>query len=267
MMKLKKGHWLGLLIAGVLSACGVGGKQMDAEQFFKPEMVQLIKHIQQGREKEARAMIVEGLDLNMHGEEDITPLLWLITQNDKHAIKLALELGADPNFPQADGGNVITFVAGGKDIELLEILLAAGGDANSIDHNREPAVFQAIGESNIEAVRVLQKYGADLNAIDASEINSALHAAFINQWELVYFILNHGGDYRQYSNGGVDLAWIIHDIEQKKLFNANSDNYQWLLKVKAFLLEQGVRFPPPSPAEVQTRWAKEGRAGYQAFEN
>ncbi|MBO2656253.1 hypothetical protein I6M49_22715, partial [Shewanella algae] len=52
--------WLGVVLTCVLSACGVGGKQMDAEQFFKPEMVTVLQHIQQGHEKEARAALTDG---------------------------------------------------------------------------------------------------------------------------------------------------------------------------------------------------------------
>jgi len=39
----------------------------------------------------------------MHGEEGITPLLWLIMQKDKPAMRLVIKLGADPDFADSNG--------------------------------------------------------------------------------------------------------------------------------------------------------------------
>ncbi|WP_335920263.1 ankyrin repeat domain-containing protein [Shewanella algae] len=254
--------WFGVVLTCVLSACGVGGKQMDAEQFFKPEMVTVLQHIQQGHEKEARAALTDGQDLNIHGDEDITPLLWLILQQDKAAVALALKLGADANFKRANGDNAITAVAGNEDTDWLKMLLEAGGDPNSVDRNKEPALFQAVGEGNKEAVEILLDHDADVNAVDGPGSNALQYAAAINDFEMVYFLLQHGADFTHRNDTGADLAWNIHKKLSRGLVSSSSDNYEWLMKSKQFIEEKGVSFPPLSPKEVRAIWAKEGKPGY-----
>ncbi|WP_126167191.1 ankyrin repeat domain-containing protein [Shewanella khirikhana] len=262
-MKRNGLHWLGCLLVGLLGACGFGGKNMDAKQFFEPQMVAVLTAISKGDETKAKALLASGVDLNVIGEHEITPLFWFIARHDKEGMQLALKLGADPNFKSGKGNTPVAYVAGWKDIEWLRLLLQAGGDPNSMNHLKQPALFGAIGEANFDAIDTLLEFGADPNVTDGPKRNAALYAAFINDWELVYLMLERGSDYRQYSSVGADIAAIVNDVEVDKLYDPNRDNYQWLLKVKQYLLEKGVAFPPPSPAEVRTRWAKEGKPGYK----
>ncbi len=113
------------LLLGLLASCGLTGKTMKLTDFFRPGMVELIRAIEKGDETRARKYL-KGVSLNMHGDEGITPLLWLIMQKDKDAMRLAIKLGADPNFARPNGDTPITMVAGGNDDELLLILLEGG---------------------------------------------------------------------------------------------------------------------------------------------
>ncbi|WP_338589002.1 ankyrin repeat domain-containing protein [Shewanella khirikhana] len=262
-MKRNGLHWLGCLLVGLLGACGFGGKNMDAKQFFEPQMVEVLTAISKGDETKAKALLASGVDLNVIGEHEITPLFWFIARHDKEGMQLALKLGADPNFKSGKGNTPVAYVAGWKDIEWLRLLLQAGGDPNSMNHLKQPALFGAIGEANFDAIDTLLEFGADPNATDGPVRNAALYAAFINDWEMVYLMLEKGSNYSVYAKTGGDLAWIVHDKLTRKIYTEGSDNYQWLLKVKQYLLDKGVVFPPPSPAEVRTRWAKEGKPGYK----
>ena len=104
-----------LLFAGLLGACNLDGVNMEASNFFQPEMVALLQEIQSGNKNRAEEKISDGVSLNVHGKEGITPLFWLIINKDKPAMKLALQLGADPNFPDPIGDTPIGMVAGGND--------------------------------------------------------------------------------------------------------------------------------------------------------
>ena len=96
--------------------------------------------------------------------------------------------------------------------------------------------------------------GADLYLTDGPGRNSALYGAFINQYEVVYWLLQHGADFRIRAAVGADLAYIVED--SLSLMDKSSPQYPWALKVKQFLIEKGVKFPPLTPAEVRERWAK-----------
>jgi len=92
---------------------------MKLTDFFKPDMVELIRTIEKGDETKARALIEQGLSLNVHGDEGITPLFWLTMKKNKTGMRLALKLGADPNFSSPKGDTPLTMIAGGNDDELL----------------------------------------------------------------------------------------------------------------------------------------------------
>lgn len=248
------------LSLGLLSACNIGANQsMQADLFFSPEMVTLLTAIQKGEESKARELLNDGLDLNIHGDEDITPLLWLIVvQHDQAGARLALKLGADPNFKRHNGNNAVTMVARAEDPAWVELVLSAGGDPNSVDHNGQPALFDAIGGELQKNIDLFLHYGADVNLRDLSSRNSALYPAFLDKYEMVHFLIEKGADVRIYTDGGADLAYLVYDALKDSVF-PGMDSYPWAMKVKQHLLEQGITFPPPSPKEVRARWAEEGK--------
>ncbi len=100
---------------------------MELTDFFKPDMVALIRAIETGDETQARVLMDTGLSLNVHGNEGITPLFWLTIQKDKPGMRLAIKLGADPDFTDPKGDPPpLTLITGGNDSELLLILLEGG---------------------------------------------------------------------------------------------------------------------------------------------
>lgn len=88
-----------IALLSLLSGCKFEGKDMKADLFFDAKMVSLLHAIQRKDSAAAKARLAQGVELNVRGEEGITPLLWLIMQKDLSAVELALQLGADPNFP------------------------------------------------------------------------------------------------------------------------------------------------------------------------
>ncbi len=228
---------------------------MQASELFQPPMATLLQTIRKGDEAEARRQLAQGLNLNIQGKEGITPLLWLIYETqDKDAVRLALKLGADPNYKDGSGDSAVNRVSGARDPDWLRIVLDAGGNPNSIGRLGQPALFSAINESRWDDIKLLVERGADLNLEDAQKRNSALYAAYINEYETVYWLIEHGAKVDTYSATGGSLAWRVHD--SLSIVANNSPNYSWLLKVKQQLQQRGIKFPPLSPAEVRERRAK-----------
>lgn len=244
-------------ILGLVSACHVGGSKMQASEFFPAPVVSVLEAILRGDEMTARRLIEQDVDLNIRDTEPpgATPLLWLVyeTKNEK-AVQLALKLGADPNFKDGMGGNGVSRVTGFKNSVWLKMMLDAGGDPNSLNADEQPAIFNAIGEAHWDNIKLLVERGADLNLTDGPGSNSALYGAYINQYEVVYWLLQHGADYKMRDSGGSDLAFSVED--SLSLMDKSSPQYPWAIKVKQFLVDKGVKFPPLTPAEVRERWAR-----------
>ncbi len=267
MLTLKKSVALfACLLFGVLATCGLTGKTMKLTDFFNPGVVKLIRVIEKGDENKARALIEQGLSLNVHGKEGITPLFWLIMQKDKPAIRLAIKLGANPNFADSNGDTPVTMVSGGNDDELLLILLEGGGDANAVDSDGHPAIFAAVAGERMEQVKMLMRFGADINLTSKSGKNSALYAAYINRYKMVHYLIEQGVNYTARSAGRADIAWLVHDGLSKDLLNPEYPAYDWALKVKQQLIDRGVKFPPLSPREVRWKEGKPNRFDIKARE-
>jgi len=232
---------------------------MKAERFFDAKMVQLLKSIQKNDMSTAKQLIAEGVDLNVLGDEGITPLLWILIQKDQKAIQRTLDLGADPNFKDGDGDSAVNLVARDHDAKWLKMLLEAGGNPNAIDSNGMPVMFDAIGGESWDNINMLLEYGADVNLKDRSGRNSALYPAFIMKYEFVYYFIQKGADPFVYSSGGANLAWRVYEVFEDGIVGPDNVNYPWVMKIKQHLIEQGVKFPPPSPKEVRAMWDKNGK--------
>ncbi|MFG0835295.1 hypothetical protein ACF8OI_17455 [Aeromonas bivalvium] len=59
---------------------------MQASEFFPAPVVKVLEAIQRGDEAAARRQIEQGVNLNIQGEEGLTPLLWLVYETKDHKI-------------------------------------------------------------------------------------------------------------------------------------------------------------------------------------
>jgi ankyrin repeat protein len=135
-----------------------------------------------------RELVKHGADLNVRLENGFsgrgrftttgsTPFLLAARASDVPLMKLLLELGADPNVPNADNCTPLLAAAGvgaledgeeaaGTENEALEavrLLLDGGADINAVDDNEETAMHGAAYQSLSKLVPLLAERGADIN--------------------------------------------------------------------------------------------------------
>lgn len=238
---------------------------MKAELFFDSKMVELLHSIQRQDTASAKSMLAQGIDFNIRGDEGITPLLWLIMQKDAGAVELALQLGADANFPAMISINregpkpaqPLAIIAGDGDNKLFSLLLQYGASPDSRNESTgQPAIFGTIGHDNWQQFNLLLEYGVDINAKDRSNSNCALYAADLGKYDFVYKLINEGASPTDPSTTGASVAWRVHLALEKNAknpaFRVSEDTH----KTKALLIDKGVVFPPPSPQQVRERLNK-----------
>jgi ankyrin repeat protein len=133
-----------------------------------------------------RELIAHGADVNARLErgqsgvgrlshKGATPFFMAADTADAPLMRLLLELGADPQLPNADGCPPLLAAAGlgtlapeeeaGTEDEALEavgLLLELGADVNAVDENGETAMHGAAYASFPEMVRLLAERGADI---------------------------------------------------------------------------------------------------------
>lgn len=221
---------------------------MNVKDYYTdPLALALIKAAEDNDLNKLKQLINEGADPNTFGKEGMTPLLWVLGQQNKKAMKALLAVGADPNLRLPARESPVSLAAGAKDTEFLTILLNGGGDPNAKNRLGEPALFVAIGQKRIENVKILIDYGADINATDRSSTTPVMDAAALNQYHIVLFLLERGADHKHLADGDLSLALYVQEGTVDQQFKA----YEIRNKVIKMLENRGVRFPVPHPAKMQ----------------
>ena len=247
-----------ILIVIFLSLTSVNsfGNKMNLIDFFDRDTYSLINAIDQLDRNQANALIKSGIGLNIHGEEGITPLFWLLINSNFNSIKLALELGADPNYKAADGRHTVPSIMRTKNDDILSLLLEFGANPNALDLDGYPAIFSSISLENWKQINILIKAGADINNTNKSNENAPLYAALLNKFEICYKLIELGASYNIASASGGTIANRIDNKLSKNLLSPKFEAYSWAIKTKELLISKGVRFPPYSPKEVRERIKK-----------
>lgn len=241
-------RYFGCLVTALLMACQAvyGGISMQVEDFFRdPNILALIKAAERGDTAGVHKLVKAGVDVNASGNEGMTPLMWMLVQKNKPAIRTLLSAGANPDLKDKDGDSPVSMAAGAKDSDFLKMFLNSDANPNSTNRNGEPLLIVAIGEMRPDNVELLLNSGANVNLRDRTGATPLLAAATLNQYDLVWQLMERGADVHLAKPTGATLAWRV----QQSRINPHSPQYQWRERVKRALEERGIRFPVPHPAQ------------------
>jgi len=181
---------------------------MSLETMFPDEKVRaLAKAAGKGKIQTIEKLAREGVDVNSRGAQGATPLFWAM-RNYKGFAKL-LSLGADPNIIYDDGNSVMFgAIILANDRRVLKAALEHGGNPNLTSGegvNKSTPMGYALSQE-VGAVKLLLSYGADINERDFFDSTPVLSVAETGYFEMVYFLLEAGADYRLKDKLGRDVA-------------------------------------------------------------
>ncbi|QEW06049.1 ankyrin repeat domain-containing protein [Nitrincola iocasae] len=245
---------LTILLTGCLQVgTAMNNKQFPADQYFDEPMVAFLNAVKRNDRQQAQSVRDQGLDLNINGREGITPLMWIIMQWDLQATELMLQLGADPNFPVKYSNRLVgvtysqplAIIAGGNNTALLKLLLQYGADPNSTNATNQRPLFKAISQDNWEHFEILLAAGADMDAVDNSGANAALHAVYVSRYAFALELIQRGSAPNLISSTGGSIATNLYKVESDSRMQFGP----LLEQIKALLIEKGIPYPPPTPAE------------------
>jgi ankyrin repeat protein len=121
-------------------------------------------------------------------QNGMTELHMAVVNKDAGAIsKLLTDCG--PDVVDDDKATPLHYAARHKNLELITLLERAGADLNALDVDGIPPLGEAIQSSNSEVAKALVKAGAK---VDIHDYSALVHAAKVEQHEMVVFLLQNG---------------------------------------------------------------------------
>ena len=185
-----------------------------------------------------RELKVAGVDVNVRGRGNLTPILLAITSHNKKAYECLLELGADPNVQfQETGSSALSTAAAMADSSYLEQALEHGGKPNQVNPTTGlPPIWRSIGEMLPDNVRLLAAAGADVNFADGNGVTLLMLAAAINRYDIDLILLNAGADPGRRNKWGNSLLLYIHHNRA----DPHSKFFEWKEQVVERLRKLGI---------------------------
>lgn len=210
------------------------GEKMNAEDYFRdPNNVALVRAAASGDIKEIDELVNKGVNVNVVGHQDMTPLIWTLIHKNKRSLRRLLELGADPNFVAQNGASSVTIAAGANDQDYLKIILKNEGNPNLIDtETGKTALMVATCQKRLENIDLLLEYGADIDGKGRFGSTALLTAAALNFFDVVHYLLERGADPDIRNPTGADLFYYV----ENNRISTKSPLSEWRDKVEGLLV-------------------------------
>lgn len=177
----------------------------------------------------------------LHGK---TPLLHAIQLGKRKAYEKLLQLGASPNTICRGGWAVMYEASDQDDVSWLELALKHGGNANLVVAGASDQTFKtplecAISHGHLEAVRTLVEHRADLELIDPIDGNALSISARRLEYEIAYFLLEHGANYKNPSLQKSMFLYVVQARMRSPI--VIKEQAEWFAKVIRWLNDHGVK--------------------------
>ncbi|KAI9375575.1 ankyrin repeat-containing domain protein [Aspergillus egyptiacus] len=117
---------------------------MDVDIAGLRDNTPLILAAKNGRYRACELLVGLGADVNHVNEDERSPLLYAAEAGVLSIVRLLLDHGADINFARATGKTALSIAAGRGDINIVEALVNAGCDVNLKDWYGRRAIDYAI---------------------------------------------------------------------------------------------------------------------------
>jgi ankyrin repeat protein len=113
------------------------------------------------------------------------------------SVKLLLDMGANPNAPDAAGATPLMWAV--PDLAKVKLLIAYGADVNARSTNlrRTPLLVAASYPGSVEVLRLLASKGADLHAKDKAGASALSLASYYSDIDAVRFLVETGSDVQE----------------------------------------------------------------------
>jgi ankyrin repeat protein len=148
-----------------------------------------------------RALLKQGVDVNVPQADGATALQWAVYWDDAETVDLLLRAGAKVSATNDHGVTPLALACENGSGAMVARLLKAGASANAAVGTGETALMTAARAGSVEAVKALVAAGANVNAKEPSHSQTALMWAVANHHPaVVRALVESGADVRARSD-------------------------------------------------------------------
>ena len=169
-------------------------------------------------EKAVEIVLNEGVDINIPGKSNRTPLLWASLTASGKFIETLIDLGADVNAQRTDDKVASLYLAAyWNNYMAVDILLKHGADVGHLDIS-ETTIHVCARKGSLSISRLLIDSGCDIN-LRNNEGQTALYLAVKNKHKyMVKFLLESKADVNmKYNENASERIYLVRGKDRGKL--------------------------------------------------
>ena len=210
----------------LLALQDVGERNFNIEELYKECVEKINKstelHSCQDNndvEKAVEIVLNEGMDVNIPGKNNRTPLLWASLTASGKFIETLIDLGADVNAQRTDDKVAPLYLAAAcNNYVAVDILLKHGADVGHLNTSKTAGLHACAGKGSLSVSRLLIDSGCDINLRDNTG-KTALYLAVENKHKyMVKCLLESEANVNmKYNENASERIYLVRGKDRGKL--------------------------------------------------
>jgi uncharacterized protein len=223
--------------------------------FSNSKSIALLEAALAGDLSRAKQLVVQGANPNDEGPQSdrynrLRLLHYTIAARNKQAVKILVEVGADPELTVQGRGRAFIFAMNLQDVEMLSLLLDLKPISTLTKDTLEYILFEGT-EYCPQCLDLLLQKGIPIDFPDGAGYTILMRVMDGQDYDLAEWLLLKGASVNVEAGGGVTPAYSVEFHLRK--WKPGSPKYNKVLHLKKLMEERGAVFPAAPPDQVRAR--------------
>jgi ankyrin repeat protein len=228
-----------------------------ATYFENKKNVALLQAAMAGDFVKAKALVAAGANPNDEGPTHdananrLRLLHYAIASDNKQAVKILMQVGADPELNAEHNGSGFIFPVTLNNVDMLALLLDLRPIKSlSADTLRE--LFRvSITYGRRRCLLLLLDRGVPIDLRSGADETILMDAMDGEDFELAEYLILRGASVNIDTPSGVTPAYLVQYMLPR--YTPGSQTYLTLLRIKNLMIQRGAIFPATDPKELRER--------------
>lgn len=222
--------------------------------FSSQDSLALLEAALRGDITAAQKLARAGANPNDNGPKDkkvnrISLLHYAVAANNKDAVRVLIESGADPEASLQGFGSPLAFAVTLNNRAMLSAMLEHRPPARIDPRALQRLLFQAASRASAACLELLLDRGVPIDLKDGAGYTILLRVMDAQEYDLAEWLVRRGASVKIETPSGMTPAYSVqHDLEQ---FAPGTETHRQLLALKALMQGRGAEFPAVPPDVVR----------------